>query len=47
MTVNSSIEKISEFYTCIPILSDELEIEIDKKDEANKLVARKSGDWYT
>ena len=44
---NQLYEKISEFYRCIPILSDELEIEIDKKDEANKLVARKSGDWYT
>lgn len=39
-------QDIINFYRDIPILSDELEMEIDAKDEINKLQARLSGDWH-
>lgn len=40
-------QDIIKFDKDIPILSDELELEIDVKDENNKLQARLSGDWHT
>ena len=44
---NLLFNEIMTVYANIPILSDQLEKEIDANDETNKLQARLSGDWHS